>query len=132
MSQAALAQNAFNTELTDTEVSLTAQAQEKMAALFDDADEDIEAIRIYVSGGGCGGMSYGMTFTDVKTDFDTVRDFGAFKIYVDSVALAYLKGVEVDYIEKPTGASFVFNNVFAATGGSGACSACGASGGGCA
>jgi iron-sulfur cluster insertion protein len=132
MSQAALAENVFNTELTDAEVSLTELAQEKMAALFEDADDDIEAIRIYVSGGGCGGMSYGMTFTDNKTDFDTVRDFGSFKVYVDSVALAYLKGVEVDYIEKPTGASFVFNNVFAATGGSGACGACGASGGGCA
>ena len=131
MSQAAIAENYFITELSDTDVSLTALAQEKMAELFTDADDDIEAIRIYVSGGGCGGMSYGMTFTDSKTDFDTVRDFGSFKVYVDSVALGYLRGVEVDYADKPTGASFVFNNVFAATGGSGACGACGSSGGGC-
>lgn len=132
MSLAATAENLFNTTLSDDDVSLTEQAQQKMAALFEDADDEIEAIRIYVSGGGCGGMTYGMTFTDSRTDFDAVRDFGHFRIYVDSVALSYLKGVEVDYIEKPTGASFVFNNVFAATGGSGACSACGASGGGCA
>jgi len=130
--QAALAENAFNTLLTDNDVNLTPLAQEKMIALFSDADDDIEAIRIYVSGGGCGGMSYGMTFTDAKSDFDTVRDYGSFKVYVDSVALGYLRGVEVDYVEKPTGASFVFNNVFAATGGSGACGGCGSSGGGCA
>ncbi len=132
MSQSALAENLFNTELSEAEVSLSTLAQEKMAALIADAEDDIEAIRIYVSGGGCGGMTYGMTFTDSKSDFDTIRDFGSFKIYVDSVALSYLKGVEVDYVEKPTGASFVFNNVFAATGGSGACGACGSSGGGCA
>jgi iron-sulfur cluster insertion protein len=130
--QAAVAENAFNTLLTDNDVRLTELAQEKMADLFTDADDDIEAIRIYVSGGGCGGMSYGMTFTDSKSDFDTVRDYGSFKVYVDSVALGYLRGVEVDYVDKPTGASFVFNNVFAATGGSGSCGACGSSGGGCA
>lgn len=128
MSQAAT--NEFITELTDNEVMLTALAQEKMADLFKDADDDIEAIRIYVSGGGCGGMSYGMTFTDARSEYDTVRDYGSLKVYVDAVALGFLKGVEVDYVEKPTGASFVFNNVFASTGGSGACGACGSSGGG--
>ena len=122
---------AFNTALTDAEVALTPSAQEKMAELFADTDDDIEAIRVYVSGGGCSGMTYGMTFTDAMTDFDAIRDFGSFKIYVDSVALGYLKGVEIDYVERPTGSSFVFNNVFAATGGSGGCSACGSSGGGC-
>lgn len=130
MSQAALAETEFNPTLTENEVDLTELAQQKMADLFKDADDDIEAIRVYVSGGGCGGMTYGMTFTDSKTEYDTVRDFGNFKVYVDSVALAYLKGVVVDYVEKPTGSSFVFNNVFAATGGSGACGACGSSGGG--
>jgi len=122
---------AFNVALTDEEVKLTEMAQEKMAELFKDADDDIEAIRIYVSGGGCGGMSYGMTFTDTLGELDAVREYESVKVYVDSVALGYLKGVEIDYVEKPTGASFVFNNVFASTGGSGACGGCGASGGGC-
>jgi len=125
MSQTAAA---FNTSLSEKEVTLTSLAEEKMAELFDQADDDIEAIRIYVSGGGCSGMGYGMTFTDTKSDFDTVRDFDKFRIYVDSVALGYLKGVEIDYVEKAGGASFVFNNVFQATGGSGACGGCGSAG----
>jgi iron-sulfur cluster insertion protein len=127
-----MSQVAFNTELSDQHIKLTPAAEAKMAELFADTDDDIEAVRVFVSGGGCGGMSYGMTFTDMRTDYDTVREFKGFKVYIDSVALAYLKGVEVDFIERPTGASFVFNNVFAATGGSGGCSACGSSGGGCA
>jgi len=48
------------------------------------------------------------------------------------VALNFLRGVEIDYVERRMGASFVFNNVFAATGGSGACGGCGSAGGGCA
>ncbi|HEC30044.1 MAG TPA: iron-sulfur cluster assembly accessory protein [Gammaproteobacteria bacterium] len=122
----------FNLILSDAEVKLSEVAQEKMLGLLKDADDEIEAIRVYVSGGGCGGMTYGMTFTDRRSDYDAVREYDKFKIYVDSVALSYLKGVEIDFVEKPTGASFVFNNVFAATGGSGACGACGSASGGCA
>lgn len=122
----------FNLILSDAEVKLSEVAQEKMLGLLKDADDEIEAIRVFVSGGGCGGMTYGMTFTDKRSDYDAVREYDKFKIYVDSVALSYLKGVEIDFVEKPTGASFVFNNVFAATGGSGACGACGSASGGCA
>ncbi len=126
----------FNPMLSGGEVRLTSSAEAKMMELFTDTDDDIEAIRVYVSGGGCGGMNYGMTFTDARTPYDCVVEANGFKIYVDSVALAYLKGVEIDYVERSTGSSFVFNNVFSSTGGSGACGACGASsgasGGGCA
>jgi iron-sulfur cluster insertion protein len=60
-----------------------------------------------------------------------VRREQGFDVYVDAVALNFLRGVEIDYVERPTGASFVFNNAFSITGGSGTCGACGAAGGGC-
>jgi iron-sulfur cluster insertion protein len=95
-------------------------------------DDELKAIRVFVSGGGCGGMGYGMTFTDALSEYDCVREEEGFSVYVDAVALNFLRGVEIDYVEKPTGASFVFNNAFSMTGGSGTCGACGgASGGGC-
>jgi iron-sulfur cluster insertion protein len=75
-------------------------------------------------------MTYGMTFSDEKTLFDTVLDAGDYKVYVDTIALNYMRGVEIDFVDKGMGeASFVFNNVFSATGGAGTCGACGASGG---
>jgi iron-sulfur cluster insertion protein len=119
--------------LAASDLSLTPAAREKMAELFSQVDDDaLQAIRVFVSGGGCGGMGYGMTFTDARTEYDYVRQENGFSLYVDAVALNYLRGVEIDYVERPTGASFVFNNAFALTGGSGTCGACGASGGGCA
>ena len=77
-------------------------------------------------------MSYGMTFTDQQTDFDTIQAFDGFKLYVDVVALNYLRGAQIDYIQEAGRERFVFNNVFAETGGTGACGGCGAadSGGG--
>jgi len=130
MTQTALAEEMG---LTTGDLSLTAAAREKMIELFTQVeDDDLKAIRVFVSGGGCGGMGYGMTFTDAQTEYDVVRKEAGFDIYVDAVALNFLRGVEIDYVERPTGASFVFNNAFAMTGGSGTCGACGAAGGGCA
>jgi iron-sulfur cluster insertion protein len=119
--------------LSESDVVLTPAARAKMTELFSQVEEDdLQAIRVFVSGGGCGGMGYGMTFTDKQTEYDYVRREEGFNVYVDAVALNYLRGVEIDYVERPTGASFVFNNAFAMTGGSGTCGACGAAGGGCA
>jgi iron-sulfur cluster insertion protein len=123
---------AFNSQVTNEEMDITDSANEQFMALFDQVEDDeIEAIRIYVTGGGCSGMTYGMTFTDTKHDFDKVLNKDGYNVYVDTVALNYMRGVEIDFVTKPTGSSFVFNNVFAATGGSGTCGACGAAGGGC-
>jgi iron-sulfur cluster insertion protein len=123
----------YSMELSASDLALTAAAREKMLELFSQVeDEELKAIRVFVSGGGCGGMGYGMTFTDSRSEYDCVRKEAGFEVFVDAVALNYLRGVEIDYVERPTGASFVFNNAFAVTGGSGTCGACGAAGGGCA
>lgn len=124
---------AYRDAIAEDEVRVTPAAREQLARLLGEVDDDdIQAIRVYVTGGGCSGMTYGMTFTDQRTDYDKILDEGGVRMYVDAVAMSYLKGVEIDYVSRPTGASFVFNNVFAATGGSGVCGACGAAGGGCA
>ena len=122
----------FSPELTSRDLDVTESAQQKLAEIVSQSEDDIEGIRIYVGGGGCGGMSYGMTFTDQITDYDTVLDFGDFKILVDVVALNYLRGAQIDYISEVGRERFVFNNVFAETGGSGTCGGCGSAGGGCA
>lgn len=125
--------NGFSPQLTEADLALTATAREKMLELFSQVEDDeLKAIRVFVSGGGCGGMGYGMTFTDAQSEYDCIRKEEGFDVYVDAVALNFLRGVEIDYVERPTGASFVFNNAFAITGGSGTCGACGSAGGGCA
>ncbi|MGB0237906.1 MAG: HesB/IscA family protein [Cycloclasticus sp.] len=126
------AAQSFATELTSSDINISTAASAKLAELFVEVGDEMEAIRIFVSGGGCSGMSYGMTFSDDRTAYDSVLDTGEYKIYVDAVALNYMRGVEIDFVDKGMGeASFVFNNVFAATGGSGGCGSCGSANGGC-
>lgn len=118
--------------ISDNDLAITASARGKLAGLIADADDDIRAIRIFVSGGGCSGMNYGMTFAEEEYATDSVLDDGnGFRVVVDPVALGYLKGAEIDFVEDGVNASFVFNNVFQAVGGSGACGGCGAGRGGC-
>ncbi len=135
MSQAQAAASADNAHpmfsmMLDDEVKVTDTAFGQLKDLVDSEDE-IEAVRIFVAGGGCGGMTYSMTFAPERFDHDAVWEKDGLRIYVDPVALNYLDGVEIDYAEHPTGASFVFNNVFQSVGGSGTCGSCGAAGGGC-
>ena len=120
---------AYKETLTD-EIKISPSAEEKLVELLN-SEEDINGVRIFVSGGGCGGMTYGMTFAESPSPYDSVFQRDNLTVYIDAVALAYLEGVEIDYQQQGVNTSFVFKNVFAATGGTGACSACGAAGGGC-
>lgn len=120
----------FNTTVTD-EIKVMPAAHAKLVDLLG-SEEEINGVRIFVSGGGCGGMTYGMTFSEAPAAHDAILEQDGLTLYVDAVALSFLSGVEIDFVEQGMGASFVFKNAFAATGGSGSCGACGSSGGGCA
>lgn len=124
-----MTQAQFKTELTD-EIKVSDEAVKQLLALTE-SEEGVNGVRIFVSGGGCGGMSYGMTFVDQPTEFDTTLEKDGLKIHVDAVALSFLEGVEIDYQTDGANASFVFKNVFANTSSGGACGGCGAAGGGC-
>jgi iron-sulfur cluster insertion protein len=68
-----------------------------------------------------------MTFADAINGNDGVRDFDGFKVIVDDGTLEYLRGVEIDFVDRGDGnATFVFNNLPRVGGGG-----CGSSGGGC-
>ena len=120
----------FKTNLTD-EIKVSPEAVEQLIAITEKED-DINGVRIFVSGGGWGGMTYGMTFVEQPNEFDCVLETNGMNIYVDAVALGFLEGVEIDFKTQGVNKSFVFKNVFANTGGAGTCGACGAAGGGCA
>lgn len=121
----------FPKEITDAEMRVTPAARAKLAELIASSEGEASAIRVFVSGGGCGGMSYGMTYADQVGEHDRVIEGEDFRVVVDAVALNYLQGCEIDFNENSMRPSFVFNNVFQKVGGSGGCGGCGGGGGGC-
>jgi iron-sulfur cluster assembly accessory protein len=120
---------AYRTEIADHDMKVSPAAAEQLKNLLGSIDEEIAGIRIFVSGGGCGGMTYGMTYAESIGPYDRILDGDGFKIMVDPVALGYLQGSDIDFVDNGMNKSFVFNNVFKSVGGTGGCSGCG--GGGC-
>jgi len=119
----------FEYQLSDSDITLTPSAKDQFHEIWKTIEDDtLEALRIYVAGGGCSGMTYGMTFTDQRTQYDLVKSEDTFNIYVDAIALNYIRGIEIDYETTPRGSTFVFSNVFASTGGTGMCGGCGGAG----
>ena len=106
-------------------INITAAAKQKFISLLEDADDNILAVRVYVSGGGCSGMQYGMTFADQQSGYDYEMQEEKLRILIDPVALNYMEGAEIDFVDDGVNATFVFNDVFQTVGGSGSCGGCG-------
>lgn len=114
----------FESILQKEDLDVTKSAQQKLLEIIKNSDSPNAAIRIYVAGGGCSGLTYGMTFTDKVTAYDTQRKFD-FDVLVDVVSLHYLRGAQIDFVTDVGQERFIFNNIFQSVGGTGGCQGCG-------
>ncbi len=91
-------------------VSLTESAAQQIRSMLADQPENAgKILRIYVEGGGCSGMQYGMVF-DEKRDNDRVSEFFGVSVLVDAVSAEYLQGAVVDFSYALTGGGFKISN----------------------
>jgi iron-sulfur cluster assembly accessory protein len=96
--------------LVETSIlTITPAAGDKVRELLEQENDPSLALRIFVAGGGCSGLQYGMTL-DEEQDGDTVITQGEFKVLVDEMSLGYINGSEVDYVDSLMGAGFTVNN----------------------
>jgi iron-sulfur cluster insertion protein len=120
--------SATNNILTDENMTLTAPAENQIAELISQVEDDIKGVRVYLTQGGCSGMGYGMTFTDQIDENDFILECDGFNLIVDNNAVPYLRGVEIDYVDRGDGNwVFQFNNVQPMESGS-ACGGCSSAG----
>jgi iron-sulfur cluster assembly protein len=95
---------------TETSViTMTSTAAEKVRELLKQENDPALGLRIFVAGGGCSGLQYGMTL-DEEQEGDTVINQDDIKIFVDDMSLGYITGSEVDYVDSLMGAGFTVNN----------------------
>lgn len=81
-------------------------------------------LRVFVSGGGCSGLQYGMTFDSNPRDIDHVFEQHGLRVIIDPQSLIYMEGASIDYVEGPMGAGFHIDNPNAVS----SCSSSGCSG----
>jgi iron-sulfur cluster assembly protein len=91
-------------------VSLTSEAQSRLKELLAKENNPDLALRVFVSGGGCSGMQYGMAFDDQRRADDVVVDTDGVRIIVDDFSVSYIRGSEIDYVDSLMGAGFTVHN----------------------
>ena len=91
-------------------MSLTNAAAERVKHLMSTRTDPATGLRIGVRTGGCSGMAYSMDFTVEKEPLDEVVEANGVTLFVDSKALMFLIGTEMDYVEDKLQSGFVFNN----------------------
>jgi iron-sulfur cluster assembly protein len=91
-------------------ITLTEAAAEKLGAAMKAKDlSETHALRVFVRGGGCGGMQYGMSF-DKPGDNDKIYEQHGLRVIVDEVSLFYVDGASIDYVDSLMGGGFHIDN----------------------
>ena len=99
-----------NVEQQQSAVSLTEAAAAQIRSMQAEQPENAgKILRVYVEGGGCSGMQYGMVF-DEKRDDDAISEFFGVPLLVDAVSAGHLQGTVIDYSDALTGGGFKIIN----------------------
>lgn len=96
--------------MSEPVISLTDRAATKVRELRDEEGNADLKLRVYITGGGCSGFSYGFTFDESVKDDDTLVTNGDVSLLVDAMSIQYLAGSQVDYESGLMGSRFVVSN----------------------
>lgn len=92
-------------------ITLTETAAEKLGGIIEQKGLSTDhGLRVFVKGGGCGGMQYGMTFDDASRDGDQIYETNGVKVIVDPTSLFYVMGANIDYQDNLMGGGFHIDN----------------------
>jgi iron-sulfur cluster insertion protein len=100
---------------SERRITISDSAARRITALKAQEAAEGAFLRIAVSGGGCSGFQYGLSFDEETSPDDVVFEHGGIRVVVDDVSLELLNGSEVDFVEDLMGASFLIKNPNAAS-----------------
>ncbi len=91
-------------------LSVTPAAVAMIKTLLTQRELPNHALRVFVSGGGCSGLQYGMAFEAEPRDFDTVVEVDGVRLVIDPSSLLYLNGASIDFVDSLMGGGFRIDN----------------------
>ena len=88
-------------------ISLTNAASDAVKNILQERNLEGYALRVYVAGGGCCGVNFGMALDNNFRDVDSTFELDGVKVVVDEVSIEYLQGAKIDFVNDPVrGAGF--------------------------
>jgi iron-sulfur cluster assembly protein len=89
-------------------VNITEAAADHVKKLLTE-EPDKSGLRLEVRGGGCSGMSYGLSFDNAQENDHVLEEHGI-KVYIDPKSAIYMKGTTLDFQGGLDGKGFVIKN----------------------
>jgi iron-sulfur cluster assembly protein len=101
-------------EIETQTFTITNSAAQAVKDILADRKLDGYALRVYVAGGGCCGVNFGMALDNNIREVDSTFDSNGVTVVVDNVSIDYLRGATVDFVNDPThGAGFLVDSPYA-------------------
>ena len=91
-------------------IKLTDNAAHRIKEIMSKDNNKSIGVRVGVKSGGCAGMSYIMEYTKEANPNDEIIEEKGVKVFIDSSAIMYLLGTEMDYKKEEFSSNFVFKN----------------------
>jgi iron-sulfur cluster assembly protein len=91
-------------------LSLTPEAIAQLRNLLAQESNPALGLRVFVNGGGCSGLQYGMALDDEVRSEDEVIEQDGIRVIVDDWSANYVRGAEIDYVSGLMGAGFTVHN----------------------
>ena len=91
-------------------VALTEAAVKRVKMLLEERNLPQHALRVFVSGGGCSGLQYGLALESQPRETDRQIHADGLDVVIDPVSMEYLGGATIDYVEDLMGGGFKIDN----------------------
>ncbi|HSH78930.1 MAG TPA: iron-sulfur cluster insertion protein ErpA [Herpetosiphonaceae bacterium] len=91
-------------------IDITPSAAAKLMGLMQEKQLEGYSLRVFVAGGGCSGLQYGMTFDNETHPGDTEFEASGLPVRVDSMSAKYIQGASIDFVDSLMGGGFKIEN----------------------
>ena len=99
------------TQIDTPVLTLSVAASDAVKNILAERNLEGYALRVYVAGGGCCSMNFGMALDNNFRDVDSTFEADGVKVVVDEVSIDYLRGATIDFVNDPVrGAGFAVDS----------------------
>lgn len=91
-------------------ITVTDAAAARIKTLVETSSVPVEGLRVSVNSKGCSGMSYVFEYAEEKKKLEEEVSTKGIKVFIDSAAIMFLIGSEMDFVEEKLESKFVFSN----------------------
>ena len=91
-------------------LTVTDAAANRIKALIENSGQSYVGLRVSVNSKGCSGLSYVFEYAEAKKKLEEEVFTKGIRVFIDTAAIMYLTGSEMDFLEEKLESKFVFSN----------------------